>query len=97
MRANQATAEVFFTAFKALKNKEREAFLEKVISDPELGEDLFDVALIERAKKVKGKVVSAKEYFTKRRKMESAASVLTMSSLCRRRRKTLIVIPASCF
>jgi len=73
VKANQATAEVFFTAFKALRNKEREAFLEKMISDPELREDLFDVALIERAKKVKGKSVSAKEYFAKRRKMGSAA------------------------
>ncbi len=63
----------FFTAFKALKNKERDAFLEKVISVPELREDLFDVALIEKAKKVKGKTVSAKKYFAKRRKMESAA------------------------
>jgi hypothetical protein len=73
MRTNQATAEVFFTAFKALKNKEREAFLEKVLSDPELREDFIDVALIEKAKKVKGKPVSAKEYFTKRRKMGNAA------------------------
>ena len=73
MRSNQATAEVFFTAFKALKSKEREAFLEKVIGDRELREDLFDIALIEKAKKVKGKAVSAKEYFAKRRKMENAA------------------------
>ena len=65
MRANQATAEVFFTAFKALKSEEKEAFLERVISDPELREDIIDIALIERAKKVKGKAVSAKEYFAK--------------------------------
>lgn len=73
MRANQATAEVFFTAFKALRNREREAFLEKVISDPELREDLIDLALIEKAKKVKGKSVTAKEYFAKRHKAGSAA------------------------
>jgi len=66
--ASQATAEVFFTAFKSLKNKEKEAFLEKIISDPELREDLVDLALIEKAKKVKGKSVSAREYFEKRRK-----------------------------
>jgi hypothetical protein len=65
LRANQATAEVFFTAFKALKSEEKEAFLERVISDPELREDIIDIALIERAKKVKGKAVSAKEYFAK--------------------------------
>ncbi|MCL5022549.1 MAG: hypothetical protein M1497_04130 [Nitrospirae bacterium] len=73
MRANQATAEVFFTAFKALKNKEREAFLEKILSDPELREDFIDVALIEKAKKTKGKSISAKEYFTRRSKMGHAA------------------------
>lgn len=53
MKANQATAEVFFTAFKALRNKERGAFLEKVISDPGLREDIIDIALIEKAKKIK--------------------------------------------
>ena len=73
MRAIQATAEVFFTAFKALKSNEKEAFLEKIINDPELKEDLFDIALIENAKKVKGKAVSATEYFTKRRKSRNAA------------------------
>lgn len=70
LRANQATAEVFYTAFKALKSKEKEAFLEKMISDPELREDLTDIALIEKAKKIKGKHVSAMEYFAKRRKTE---------------------------
>ena len=73
MRAGQATAEVFFTAFKALRSEEKDVFLEKVINDPELREDLIDIALIERAKKVKGKSVSAKEYFSKRRKAGKAA------------------------
>lgn len=73
MRTNQATAEVFFTAFKALKSDEKEAFLEKVINDPKLREDLIDIALIEKAKKVKGRSVSAKEYFSKRRKTRNAA------------------------
>lgn len=73
MKAGQATAEVFFTAFKALKSEEKDVFLEKVINDPELREDLIDIALIERAKKVKGKSVSAKEYFSKRRKAGKAA------------------------
>lgn len=73
MKADQATAEVFFTAFKALKTNEKEAFLEKVISDPELREDIIDIAMIEEAKKIKGKPVSAKEYFAKRRKPGKAA------------------------
>ncbi|MDI6801842.1 MAG: hypothetical protein QMD01_07325 [Thermodesulfovibrionales bacterium] len=73
MRANQATAEVFFTAFKSLQNKEKEAFLEKIICDPELREDLIDLALIKEAKKVKGKSISAREYFSKRRRAGKAA------------------------
>ncbi len=68
MKASQATAEVFFTAFKSLKDAEREAFIEKVVSDPLLREDLIDIALIEEAKKVKGRPISAREYFTRRRK-----------------------------
>jgi len=69
LKTNQATAEVFYTAFKALKNKEKEAFLEKVISDPELREDIIDIFLIEEAKKIKGKPVSASEYFARRQKI----------------------------
>ena len=70
MKANQATAEVFFTAFKALKSADRAAFIEKVVSDPSLREDLIDAAIVEEAKKVKGKAISAREYFEKRRKEE---------------------------
>lgn len=71
MNTSLATVEVFFTAFKTLKRKEREAFLEKVVSgDHELREDLMDVLMIEKAKEVKGKTVSAKTYFARREKTE---------------------------
>ena len=69
MKASQETAEVFFTAFKALGRTEKEAFIEKMISDTKLLKDLIDIALIEEAKKVKGKPISAKEYFLRRRKI----------------------------
>ena len=65
---SQATAEVFFTAFKSLKGNEKEAFLEKVLRNPALRQDIIDIALIEEAKKVKGKPIAAKEYFQRRRK-----------------------------
>jgi hypothetical protein len=52
VEAKAPSIEVFFTAFKALKSEEKEAFLERLISDPELREDIIDIALIERAKKV---------------------------------------------
>jgi len=68
MKASQETAEVFFTAFKALGRNEREAFIEKMISDTKLRRDLIDIVLIEESKKVKGTPVSAKAYFSHRRK-----------------------------
>jgi len=68
LRANQATAEVFFTAFKALKSEGKKAFLEKIINDPKLREDLIDIALIGKTKRIKGNSISAKEYFARRRK-----------------------------
>jgi hypothetical protein len=67
MTTAQATAEVFFTAFKSMKSKEREAFLEKVMNDSEIRQDMLDIALIEEAKRVKGKAVDAKSYFLKRK------------------------------
>lgn len=73
MKANQATAEVFFTAFKALDTSVREAFFEKILKNRRIREDLMDAALIDEAKKVKGKPVSAKDYFAKRRKTGDAA------------------------
>ena len=73
VKANQATAEVFFTAFKALKSDERAAFIEKVVCDPSMRDDLIDIALIEEAKKVKGKSVSAADYFEKRRGKEKVS------------------------
>ena len=43
----QATAEVFWTAFRAMSAQERNSFLERLISDKRLREDLLDAALIE--------------------------------------------------
>lgn len=73
MKANQATAEVFFTAFKALDSSVREVFFEKILKNRRIREDLMDAALIDDAKKVKGKPVSAKDFFASRRKSGDAA------------------------
>ena len=48
MIAQQATAEVFWTAFKALPKPVQENFLARLTSDPGLREDLMDIALIEK-------------------------------------------------
>jgi len=73
MSLNQATAEVFFTAFKTLKKTDKLAFLEKILTDPKLKEDLIDIALIEKARKTKGSPISANEYFAQRRKEGNAS------------------------
>jgi len=45
--ATEATAEIFFTAFKALNRKEREAVLQKLVTDAELADDLADTLALE--------------------------------------------------
>jgi len=47
VRATEATAEIFVTAFKALKRKEREAVLQKLVTDAELADDLADTLALE--------------------------------------------------
>ena len=47
MSTAQATADVFWTAFMAMRAEERRAFLERLIGDPRLREDLLDAAVIE--------------------------------------------------
>jgi hypothetical protein len=47
MSATEAPAEVFVTAFKALKRREREAVLERLVSGERLAEDLADTLALE--------------------------------------------------
>lgn len=47
MSASEATAEIFVTAFKALKRKERDAVLQKLVADAELAADLADTLALE--------------------------------------------------
>ncbi len=68
MKPSQATAEVFFLAFTAMSDSEREAFIQMIFSDPMYKQELIDAALIEEGKKVKGSPDSAKAYFAKRAK-----------------------------
>ena len=46
MSPTEATAAVFLTAFRALSRKERQAVLARLASDPDLREDLHDLALV---------------------------------------------------
>ena len=51
MSAAEATAEVFVLAFKALKPREREAVLERIVADAELAEDLADTLLLDKRRR----------------------------------------------
>lgn len=47
MSAIEATAEVFVTAFKTLKPRQREAVLARMLTDVELSEDIADTLALE--------------------------------------------------
>lgn len=47
MSAAQAAAEIFVTAFKSLKRNQREAVLERMLTDEDLSEDLADTLALE--------------------------------------------------
>ncbi len=47
MMSHEATAEVFWTALKALSRKEQQAVLRRVLQDEKLRHDMQDLALIE--------------------------------------------------
>ena len=68
MTAKQATVEVFWRAYETLKPKERQALAERILRDRKLLEDLGDHMLIEKAKHVKGKPVTLKQYTARSRK-----------------------------
>jgi hypothetical protein len=66
MTQPQATAEVFWTAYRAMKPKEREAFLGKLMKDKNLAEDLRYAAVIEKRKNEP--TVSLDDYLVQRAK-----------------------------
>ena len=48
MTATEATAEIFWTAFRSLPRKEREAVVERLLRDREFMEDLMDIVILEQ-------------------------------------------------
>ena len=51
MTTTQATAEVFWTAFRALKKKDRAAFIQRLLRDQEVHDDLRYAVIIQERKK----------------------------------------------
>ncbi|MEK7369078.1 MAG: hypothetical protein AABZ62_05380 [Planctomycetota bacterium] len=69
MTTTEATAEIFWTAFRALSKKEREAVVEKLLRDKEFMEDLTDIVIIEQRKEEPSRPLE--EYLADRRKKRS--------------------------
>lgn len=65
VNSSGANIEIFWRAYETLKPVERQALAERILKDRKLLEDLFDHILIEKAKQVKGKPVTLKEYLAR--------------------------------
>ncbi len=59
MSSTEATAEVFVTAFKALKPKQRAAVMERLFTDKRLAEEAADTLLVERRRTEPARPLSA--------------------------------------
>ena len=66
MTSKEATAEIFWMAFKALSKKEQEAVLARLLQDKDFVEDLIDIALIEEARREPGQDMLLRDYIRKR-------------------------------
>jgi phytoene/squalene synthetase len=69
MSTAEATAEVFWTAFRALPKREREALIEKLLHNREFLEDVMDLVILEQRRKEPSRPLE--EYLSDRRKKRS--------------------------
>jgi len=68
MTTTQATAEVFWTAFKVLPVEEKRAVLQKIILDENLRRDLMDLSIIEERRNEPGRPL--REYLKEKAKRQ---------------------------
>ena len=66
MTITEAASEVFWTAFRALSKRQREAVIGKMLKDKEFREDLMDTVILEQRRKEPSR--SLDEYLGRRRK-----------------------------
>ena len=66
MTITEAISEVFWTAFRALSKRQREAVIGKMLRDKEFREDLMDTVILEQRRKEPSR--SLDEYLARRRK-----------------------------
>jgi len=66
MNNREATAEIFWTAFRALPKKSRHTIVEKLLQDMDFREDLIDTIILEQRKNEPSR--SLDQYLANRRK-----------------------------
>ncbi|HET54889.1 MAG TPA: hypothetical protein ENN33_06695 [Ignavibacteria bacterium] len=66
MTATNATAEIFWTAFRAMPKKQRNAIIDKLLTDNEFMEDLIDISIIKQRENEPSR--SLDDYLAERKK-----------------------------
>jgi hypothetical protein len=66
MTTSEATAEVFWTAFRSLPRRERDAIIAKFLGNKSFRQDLIDAVIIETRRKESSRPLD--EYLADRRK-----------------------------
>jgi hypothetical protein len=66
MTTAEAISEVFWTAFRSLPKREREAVVQKLLKDKEFREDLIDLVILEQRAKEPSR--SLDEYLADRKR-----------------------------
>ena len=66
MQAIEARAEIFLMALRSLSKKEREQILTQLMNDPDLREDLLDIAIYQLRKDEPS--IPYRDYLSKRQK-----------------------------
>lgn len=64
--ATNATAEIFWIAFRAMPKKERNAVIDKLLTDNEFMEDLIDISIIKQRENEPSRPLD--EYLAERKK-----------------------------
>jgi len=65
--ATNAIAEIFWTAFRAMPKKERNAVIDRLLTDTEFMEDLIDISIIKQRENEPSR--SLDEYLAERKKL----------------------------
>ena len=81
MTSTEAKAVIFWTAFRALSKKDKEAFMRKLMDDRELRDDLIDTAIMDSRRRESSR--SLEDYIEERKKIEKSDLPCSSEAVCR--------------